>query len=105
MIRPIFVPNGYHKMHLRVYETRCDQTNMMISELINHWSETSRIDVLKTYSKRRKLPYHKWRKQDASEESSSIVNLFSVLARSYTKSEGVRVLSFSYLFRGCKCIR
>ena len=39
MIRPIFVPNGYHKMHLRVYETRCDQTNMMISELINHWSE------------------------------------------------------------------
>ena len=40
MIRPIFVPNGYHKMHLRVYETRCDQTNMMISELINHWSET-----------------------------------------------------------------
>lgn len=81
MIRPIFVPNGYHKMHLRVYETRCDQTNMMISELINHWSETSGIDVLKTYSKRRKLPYHKWRKQDTSEESSSIVNLFSVLAR------------------------
>lgn len=86
MMRPIFVPNGYHKMDLRVYETNCDQTNIMISELINHWSKSSGIDVLKTHSKNRKIPYYKWRypkwrKQDATEESSSIVNLFSVLAR------------------------
>ncbi len=85
MIRPIIVPEGHHKMSHRVFETDCEQTNRTMSELVKFWSESSGIDIEKTYQGARKLPYYMWRRK-YDNEHSSIITFLSTLARAAVRT-------------------
>ena len=85
MIRPIIVSEGQHKMSHRVFKTDCEQTNRTMSELVKFWSESSGIDIEKTYEGAIKLPYYKWRHK-YSNEHSSIITFLSTLARATVRT-------------------